>query len=124
MLQEALRQQKCESIDTTSQAFLEQCKDGPSYVCCCCHRLMYRKTVITYNSSKYTKAPANIVQVLSVHDSGYHKTDGNDWICRTCDSTLKRGNLPVQSVVNNLGLQQIPEELAELNALERRLICK
>ena len=83
---------------------------------------MYRKTVIVYNSSKYTKTPASVVQVLSLHESGYHKTDGSNWICRTCDITLKRGKLTVQSVVNNLRLQQIPEELAQLNALERRLI--
>ena len=54
---------------------------------------MYRKTVVMYNSGKYTKTPANIVQALFVHDSSYHKTDDND---------LKQGNLPVQSVVNNI----------------------
>ena len=93
-------------------------------MCCCCHRLMYRKTVLQFSGSKYSKAPSNVMQALSFPDCGYHQTDFKKWICRTCDGSLKRGYLPIQSVANNLRLSKIPDELAELNALEKRLICQ
>ena len=112
------------SLSSVTQTFLSQCKGGPHYVCYCCHRLMYRKTVLQFSSSKYIKAPANVMQAISVADCGYHQTDSKKWICCTCDRSLKRGYLPIQSIGNNLRLSRILDELAELNTLEKRLICQ
>ena len=33
--------------------FWDTVKEGPDYVCTCCHRLMYRKTVLEFQRSKY-----------------------------------------------------------------------
>ena len=53
----------------------------------------------------------------------YISPDGKEWVCRTCDRTLKRGNMPLQAKANGLQLCQVPPELSSLNALELRLIC-
>ena len=42
----------------------------------------------------------------------YAGSDGRYWICKTCDNALSRGNMPVQSVANNLSLSTIPSELS------------
>ena len=44
-------------------------------------------------------------------------------MCNTCDSTLKRGIMPLQAKANGLQLPNIPPELSDLNTLELRLIC-
>uniref|UniRef100_A0A1X7T4Z0 DUF6570 domain-containing protein n=1 Tax=Amphimedon queenslandica TaxID=400682 RepID=A0A1X7T4Z0_AMPQE len=49
--------------------------------------------------------------------------DGNEYICKTCDSSLKHNKMPAQSVGNGLKLDDVPPELDKLNALEVRLLC-
>ena len=34
-------------------------------MCTCCHRIMYRKSVILCNKAKYTKANADVVQKVT-----------------------------------------------------------
>ena len=111
------------TIGGASEAFVLACKAGPDYVCNCCNRLMYRKTVTEFSEVKYPKMQAKIMEAITIPSSSYHTTNERIWICQTCDSTLKRGLMPVQSKVNNLQLQNIPSELQDLNQLETRLIC-
>ena len=53
-------------------------------------------------------------------DLRYVCDTGND---KTCYRTLKRGVLPLQAKANGLQLPEVPPEIADLNALELRLIC-
>ena len=75
--------------------------------------------VINYT---YTKANADVIQKVFNADLSYISFDGKQWVCRTCDRTLKRGNMPLQAKANGLQLCQVPPELSSLNALELRLI--
>ena len=50
----------------------------------------------------------------------YISPDGKEWVCKTCDRTLKRGTLPLQAKANCLQLCPVPPELSVLNV---RLIC-
>ena len=50
--------------------------------------------------------------------------DGFQYICKTCDSKLKKGKLPCQVVCNNLELFEFPEEIPYLNKLEKLIISK
>lgn len=50
--------------------------------------------------------------------------DGIEYICITCDKSLKLGKIPSQSVGNSLALDNIPEELQELCPLEERIESK
>ena len=103
------------NIFQASQAFIAATKEGPDYTCVCCNRLMYRKTVIEFKVTKYSKAPDDFT--VTVPDAGTKQ-----WICKTCDNALKRGKLPAQAKTNNLDLDDIPSELSDLNSLEVRFI--
>ena len=99
-----------------SHAFVSATKEGPDYVCVCCNRLMYRKTVQEFQASMYDKAPSEfaVSEFVSAQDK--------QWICKTCHNALKRGVLPAQAKANNLNLDNIPVELSDLNPLEVCLI--
>ena len=106
------------TIDNAINIFHLKIQTGPEYVCVCCHRLLYKRNVISFNVHKYTKCSDEILQnILSVEYIG-----DKQWVCRTCDGALTRGNIPVQAKVNGFKLPIIPPELSCLNALEKRLI--
>ena len=113
---------KVSTIQGASQAHLQACKDGPDYVCYCCHRLMYRQTVLKFISGKYGKVPDTVMSNICHPEFTCCKPQNNTWICTTCDYAQKRGNLPAQAKANNLRLDSIPEQLSELNSLEVHLI--
>ena len=52
----------------------------------------------------------------------YISSDGKQWVCKTCDRALSRGNMPLQAKANGLTLCTIPPVLSSLNPLELRLI--
>lgn len=45
------------SIDNAISAF----HSGPDFVCTCCHRMMYRKSVVPCNRVKYTTAGTDVL---------------------------------------------------------------
>ena len=104
-----------QSIEEISQVFTSAVKEGPDYICTCCHRLMYRKTVLEFKTTKYTKAPAEFANI-------YTSAKDKVWVCKTCDYALRRGRVPAQAKANKLDLEDIPVELSDLNPLEDRLL--
>ena len=102
------------TIIQASDVFIRATKEGPDYICVCCNRLMYRKTVIEFKLTKYDKAPKDFTAPATCGTK--------QWICRTCDHALKRGKLPAQAKANNLHIEDVPPELSDLNPLEVRLI--
>ena len=73
-------------------------------------------------TSKYTKASNDLLEQVFCIEYGYTSSDGKQWLCKTCDTALSRGKLPVQAKANNFQLDPIPDDLSTLNALELRLI--
>ena len=118
------RRSKALSVECAMSAFHAEVKLGPEFVCACCHRMMYRKSVILCNRANYTKANTEILQEVFSPKLGYISSDGKEWVCKTCNRTLKRGTLPLQAKANGLQLCPVPPELSGLNALELRLICQ
>ena len=110
------------TLDKAIDAFLSKTKNGPEFVCVCCNRMMYRQTVLPYNKTKYTKASNELLEQVFSNEHSYVSSNGKQWVCKTCDGALSRGNLPVQAKANGLQLCTIPTELSNLNALELRLI--
>ena len=107
------------SVEEAIITFDYETRAGPDFVCTCCHRMMYRKTVILCNKTKYTKASP---ELLGNANLTHISSDGKEWVCKTCDRALARGSMPVQAKANRLQLSEIPPELSGLNALELRLI--
>ena len=85
--------------------------------------MMYKKSVVQLNKSKYTKTGSVVLQQVFSADLRHISTDGKEWVCKTCDRALTRGSMPLQAKANGLQLCDIPPELSGLNALELRLIC-
>ncbi len=111
------------SITQATAKFQEAIKEGPIYACVCCHRLMYDKSVQHYSQEKYPTAPKDLLPRISEH-SQHLLTHEMQWICITCHSTLKKGQMPVQCCCNGLILDDIPPELQNLRPLELRLISQ
>ena len=104
------RRIRAQSIQAISRLFITATKGGPDYICACCHRLMYRKTVLEYKISKYIKAPQEFA-TMTVRTCAKDKV----WICKTCNYALRRGRMPAQAKANKLELEDIPTELSNLN---------
>ena len=84
--------------------------------------MMYRKSVVQCNKTKYTKACPDVLEKVFSADLSHISIDGREWMCKTCDRSLMRGSLPLQAKANGLQLNEVPPELCGLNALELRLI--
>ena len=110
------------TIDNAITAFLTKVKIGPEFVCTSCHRMMYKKCVVPFNRTKYKKPSFDVLNNVFCDEFKHVCSDGKQWVCKTCDSALTRGNMPLQAKANGLQLQPIPPELSSLNALELRLI--
>ncbi|XP_076132870.1 uncharacterized protein LOC143114916 [Alosa pseudoharengus] len=134
--QQCLANQK--QFEKVMSAFLNKVKDGPNYVCCVCHRLLFNHQVKHCSKDAYTKTPnmralaEKCITEDYLHKCGESCADQCQWlnscrrqlwICHTCHSKLNRGQMPPESVHNNLSLSNIPMELSCLNNLEEHLIA-
>ena len=108
-------------ISKITSLFLEKIKFGPDFVCCCCHRMMYRQNVQLFYNRKYPKLSEEQFRTI-LEPYIYTSVDGNTWICVTCNRSLSRGKMPRQAKANDLELDQVPDTLAELNEIEIRLL--
>ena len=89
--------------------FQSKVKQGPEFVCICCHCLMYKLLFLVLKASTQNVAMNCWSKSLVLDIS-------------TCDAALKRGNMPLQAKANGLQLCPIPNQLSGLNMLELRLI--
>ena len=88
---------------------------GPYYICIVCHRLLYRRSVVTLNLMAYELRHI-ITDILSF--------DNEKYICKTCHNKLKKSKIPCQAVCNKLQIFDVPEELKVQNKLEIILIAR
>ncbi|KAL9989441.1 hypothetical protein ACROYT_G003990 [Oculina patagonica] len=80
-------------------------------------KLLYRKTVVEFKKDKYDSSCCLFTSVKSFNEKMY--------ICNTCHNTIKKKNkTPCQAVHNNLGVDEVPRELAVLEKLEQILISQ
>ena len=89
-----------------------------------CHCMMYKKCFALFNSTKHQKISTDVLSKVFSQDLKYVCSECKQWVCKTCDSALTRGIIPLQTKANGLQLQPIPPrpELSSLTALELRLI--
>lgn len=99
--------------------FQADIRTSPSYVCTVCHRMLYKKGVVSLTPKKLDKIPDTLRECITNEVS----CKGKEWICHTCDRTLKSGKKPAQAVSNNLEVFNVPPELANLSTLESRLLA-
>lgn len=113
--------------------FKEKAMQGIDYSCCCCDRLLFQNQVQrcerhTYAKNEQTKNIAD----MCIQDKYCHQCSSSCpesciksklWICYTCNRKILTGNIPAEAAVNKMALEDIPNELKELNSLEKHLIA-
>lgn len=105
------------NFTATINLFHNKIKGGPAYICTCCDQLGYRSSVIKCYANKYKACSQDVVQSCI---TGLKSVDNTEWICTTCDSSLKNGKVPSYSKANNMSFPEKPE-LLNLTPLEERL---
>ena len=63
--------------------------------------MLYRNSVISLNNDKYLSLDLDISVKVFAEQFQFVSVDGNMLICRTCDNTLRKGKMPVQSKAYN-----------------------
>ena len=60
----ANRRSRSVPVEHAIAAFHSEVKSGPDFVCTCCYRMMYRRSVVNCNKQKYIKASTDILQMV------------------------------------------------------------
>ena len=97
--------------------FTKQIQEGPYYVCVVCNRCHYLRSVILFKQEKYDIDIDQFYYEVS-------SVDGLLYICGTCHKKLLKSEIPAQSIWNKLGISLLPDELANLNRLEKAIISR
>ena len=102
-------------VELCINQFKKKIREGPYFICTVCNRILYKKSLITFVNKKYPfQKYFNIQQSF----------DRKHYICRICHSKIIKGELPCQTVVNNMYVDEIPTELSSLEKLEQILIAQ
>ena len=109
------------TADLAIKLFKSAVQHGPSYICVSCNRLLYKTTVTKYDASQYKDMPD---EILSICITDITTFDEVKYICSACKVSLKKNQIPLLSVGNNLWLHEIPAVLKDLNALEVTFIAR
>jgi len=106
---------KCYDLNYCITCFQNKIREGPYYICSVCNRILYRKTVTQLKKDKYS------IQQLFTEKKSF---DNQEYICKTCNSNMSKGQIPCQAVGNKLMVDKVPSELGCLEKLEQILIAQ
>ena len=108
---------KQHSRDDLINNFHEEVAKGPVHKCCVCDQLWYRHSVVRIQNNSLPDCNAVDVCVPDMRQS-----EGNNLMCNTCLSHLKKKNIPPSSTANGMGFPEIPQYLKDLHQVEWRLV--
>ena len=132
--------------------FKEETKDGPVFVCNCCRRTLFKKSV------QILERISDLELRKSIEEQDFSKNDrrkrkkkwyienfleqaGKDLVakatantvnnesqvatfCHSCMANLKKRKVPKISISNGMELDEVPEELADATDLEQQLFAR
>jgi len=102
-------------------AFTQHIQEGPIYTCVSCHRHLYRQTVVKLNLSRCKPESRQLLSaMLATFNSKKHD---QLYICRTCQTYVRRNQVPNQAAINGLKLDDTPKQL-HLTELQSALIAQ
>lgn len=103
------------SFEKVRDEFRESVSHGPEYVCCCCHQLWFRRSVVHISPALNEKvSTGRLAGVLS---------DISDWVCMTCSRYLHDSKAPPCSRLRYPGFPRLPDDLSGLTSIESDLIA-
>ena len=112
---------KVKTIEEALHNFKTHIIEFAEYVCTCCNRMLYRKSVIEAKENLFRNVTEPLRQMCL---SGKLSAKNKEWLCKTCQSHIMNNKLPPQANANNLALPDSPPELNSLSSLEERLLSK
>ena len=126
------------TVSGRKRTFIETVRDGPIFGCICCHRTLFKNSVIEIENIETFRENLNeafndlFEYAICSHMNGEEpdietipSTRGKFYLCTTCKNKLVTGKRPAQSHQNNLeifDIKQHPE--LSLTELESSLISK
>ena len=118
-IKKAEKQDNLKSTDRIKN-FREDVIEGPNFVCCSCHRSLFKSGVKSLDleslKTKYNLKEA-FLQELGINNIS------NPVLCHNCLKIIRKKKFPSINVKNGLTLEEIPEEL-KLEDLEQQLIAR
>jgi hypothetical protein len=106
--------------------FKEDVKDGPSFVCCCCQKLLFKQSVQVLKDQDISKMMEKHKSLKEGRDflkKSITAYDGQaNYLCHNCLRLLRNKRMPAQSIGNKLELADIPPQL-ELTELENQMVA-
>ena len=112
---------KVKTIEEALHNFKTHIIEFAEYVCTCCNRMLYRKSVIEAKENLFRNVTEPLRQMCL---SGKLSAKNKEWLCKTCQSHIMNNKLPPQANANNLALPDSPPELNSLSSLEERLLSQ
>ena len=97
--------------------FHEKTKNGPTYICISCKRLLYRHNVRI--AEKFIKLNTTMSKKCL---RGKETFNGNRWVCETCKNHIMNRKVPPMSRANGCKFPMKPSWM-KLNKLEWRLLA-
>ncbi|XP_062615034.1 uncharacterized protein LOC134276764 [Saccostrea cucullata] len=88
---------------------------GPVFVCTCCHQTWFHESVSNVDNVLLD------AEIKRKYLTNTKSVNGQEWICNTCNSSLKESRTPKLSIANGMIWIQKPSEL-NLLPLEERLV--
>lgn len=82
---------KCDDLNYCITSFQNKIREGTYYICSVCNRILYRKTVTELKKDKYS------IEHLFTEKKSF---DNQQYICKTCNSKMSKGQVPCQAVCN------------------------
>lgn len=114
---------KISELDKAVTKFRLAICEGPTFVCICCHRFLYRQSLTTFSKSKFSNISRDVIENILANVPRPPFCEPM-LICSTCKYHLLRNRIPPQAAINGLLLDDVPPEIKELTELESILISQ
>ena len=88
-------------------AFHDNIKCGPEYVCTCCDQLWYRSSARKCEANKYPKCSEALLKACITTTTSI---DNTKWICFTSHSNLSNGKLLYLTVLKQTKWERYPND--------------
>ena len=89
--------------------FHKNIKCDPEYICTCCDQLWYKSSVVKCNANRCKACSQDLVEACV---TGVRSVENTEWICRACDSNLRKDKLPSLSKANKMSFPKKPDFLS------------
>ena len=104
-------------IEMLISKFHQKTKQGPTFICLSCKRLLYKHNVTNAERIRKLKNPVSKTCLR-----GSEEYLGKQWVCLTCAKHIKNKKIPPMSVANGCTFPYRPSWM-KLNKMEWRLLA-